>query len=118
MGGLIGMALAALEHSPVSRLVINDIGPALGGEALQRIGEYIGQDVRFPSFAAGADYISAVSVSFGAACRRRVAQAGQRRAAPGRRRPVGRHYDLDLAQPFRSMTVQRAAEDEAALWAA
>ena len=29
-----------------------------------------------------------------------------------------RHYDLNLAVPFRAITVERAAEDEAALWAA
>lgn len=118
MGGLIGMTLAAMEDSPISRLVINDIGPALGGEALQRIGEYIGQDVRFPSFAAGADYIKAVSSTFGPhadAEWHKLASDVLRQDADGQWR---RHYDLNLAQPFRSMTVERAAEDEAALWAA
>lgn len=118
MGGLIGMTLAALEGSPISRLVINDIGPALGGEALQRIGEYIGQDVRFPSFAAGADYIKAVSATFGPHADdewHKLASDVLRQDADGQWR---RHYDLGLAQPFRSMTVERAAEDEAALWAA
>ncbi|MEF9929783.1 MAG: alpha/beta hydrolase, partial [Massilia sp.] len=118
MGGLIGMSLAALEGSPISRLVINDIGPALGGEALQRIGEYIGQDVRFPSFAAGADYIRAVSATFGPHADdewHKLASDVLRQDADGQWR---RHYDLSLAQPFRSMTVERAAEDEAALWAA
>ncbi|MBD8563369.1 alpha/beta hydrolase [Oxalobacteraceae sp. CFBP 8763] len=118
MGGLIGMTLAAMEDSPILRLVINDIGPALGGEALQRIGEYIGQDVRFPSFAAGADYIKAVSSTFGPhadAEWHKLASDVLRQDADGQWR---RHYDLNLAQPFRSMTVERAAEDEAALWAA
>ncbi|MBD8656030.1 alpha/beta hydrolase [Oxalobacteraceae sp. CFBP 13730] len=118
MGGLIGMSLAALEGSPISRLVINDIGPALGGEALQRIGEYIGQDVRFPSFAAGADYIKSVSATFGPhadAEWHKLASDVLRQDADGQ---WHRHYDLNLAQPFRSMTVERAAEEEAALWAA
>jgi pimeloyl-ACP methyl ester carboxylesterase len=118
MGGLIGMSLAALENSPISRLVINDIGPALGGEALQRIGEYIGQDVRFPSFAAGADYIKVVSATVGPHADdewHKLAGDVLRQDADGQWR---RHYDLNLAQPFRSMTVERAAEDEAALWAA
>jgi len=118
MGGLIGMTLAAMENSPISRLVINDIGPALGGEALQRIGEYIGQDVRFPSFAAGADYIKSVSAPFGPHGDdewHKLASDVLRQDADGQ---WHRHYDLNLAQPFRSMTVERAAEDEAALWAA
>ena len=44
MGGLIGLGLASLPNSPISKLVLNDIGPTLAPEALQRIGDYIGQD--------------------------------------------------------------------------
>src|SRR6478609_6674194 len=42
MGGLIGMGLAALEKSPIRRLVLNDVGPGIEYDALVRIGEYIG----------------------------------------------------------------------------
>ncbi len=41
LGGLLGMALAAQPKSPISRLVINDIGPELPIEALQRIANYV-----------------------------------------------------------------------------
>jgi len=118
MGGLVGMALAALEGSPVTRLVLNDIGPVLDGAALQRIGDYIGQDVRFPSFDAGADFVKAVSASFGPhsdAEWRKLAADVLREAHDGQ---WERHYDLNLAQPFRAITPERAARDEAALWAA
>ena len=47
MGGLIGMALASLPDSPIGKLVLNDIGPTLDPAALQRIGDYIGQELRF-----------------------------------------------------------------------
>lgn len=118
MGGLIGMALAALDDSPVKRLVLNDIGPVLDGAALQRIGDYIGQDVRFPSFAAGADFVKAVSASFGPHSDdewRKLAADVLRQGGDGQ---WERHYDLNLAQPFRAITPERAAQDEAALWAA
>lgn len=118
MGGLIGMALASLEDSPVKKLVLNDIGPVLDGAALQRIGDYIGQDVRFPSFAAGADFVKAVSASFGPHSDeewRKLAADVLRQGGDGQ---WERHYDLNLAQPFRAITPERAAQDEAALWAA
>lgn len=118
MGGLIGMALAALEDSPVKRLVLNDIGPVLDGAALQRIGDYIGQDVRFPSFAAGAAFVKAVSDSFGPHSDdewKKLAADVLREGDDGQ---WERHYDLNLAQPFRAITPERAARDEAALWAA
>jgi len=118
MGGLVGMALAALEDSPVKKLVLNDIGPVLDGAALQRIGDYIGQDVRFPSFAAGAEFVKAVSASFGPHSDdewRKLAADVLRQGGDGQ---WERHYDLNLAQPFRAITPERAAQDEAALWAA
>jgi pimeloyl-ACP methyl ester carboxylesterase len=118
MGGLIGMALAALDDTPVRRLVINDIGPVLDGAALQRIGDYIGQDVRFPSFAEGEQFVKAVSTSFGPHSDdewNKLARDVLRQGDDGQ---WGRHYDLNLAVPFRAVTVERAAEDEVALWAA
>jgi len=118
MGGLIGMVLAALEDSPISKLVLNDIGPVLDRAAMARIGEYIGQDVRFPSFEAGAAYVKAVSASFGPHSDDEWAKlAGDvlRRSDDGQ---WVRHYDLGLAQPFQATTPERAQQDESALWAA
>ena len=118
MGGLIGMVLASLEDSPVRKLVINDIGPVLDQGAVQRIGEYIGQDIRFPDFDAGAAYVRTVSTSFGPHTDEewfKLASDVLRQEADGQ---WTRHYDLGLAQPFRAITPQQAAVDEAALWAA
>jgi len=118
MGGLIGMILASLEDSPVRKLVLNDIGPVLDGAALARIGEYIGEDLRFADFDSAAAYVKAVSLSFGA-----HSDDEWRKLAADvlRQQPDGqwvRHYDLGLAQPFQAITPERAAGDEAALWAA
>lgn len=118
MGGLIGMVLASLEGTPVSRMLINDIGPVLDQGAMQRIGEYIGQDIRFPSFEAGAEYVKAVSMSFGPHTEEEWFKLS---SDVLRQEPGGqwvRHYDLGLAQPFKAITPERAASDEAQLWAA
>jgi pimeloyl-ACP methyl ester carboxylesterase len=42
MGGLIGMALAAMPGAPIRRLVLNDAGPVLSAASLARIGQYVG----------------------------------------------------------------------------
>lgn len=49
MGGLLGMILASLPKSPVRRLVLNDIGPAMPQEDLDLITQYISQEYRFES---------------------------------------------------------------------
>jgi pimeloyl-ACP methyl ester carboxylesterase len=118
MGGLIGMILASFDDSPIRRLVLNDIGPVLDPAAMARIGEYIGQDVRFPSFEAGARFVKDVSSSFGPhsdAEWHKLASDVLVRAPGGE---WVRHYDLGLAKPFAAITPERAEQDQAALWAA
>ena len=118
MGGLIGMVLASLPGTPITRLLLNDIGPALDGAALNRIADYIGQDLRFPDFESGARFVREVSASFGPHSEE---QWHKLAADVLRRQPDGqwvRHYDLALAQPFRNMGVERAKQDEAVLWQA
>jgi pimeloyl-ACP methyl ester carboxylesterase len=118
MGGLIGMILASWEDSPISKLVINDIGPVLDAGAMARIGEYIGQDLRFPSFEAGAAYVRTVSASFGphSEDQWRKLAADVLVQAPGGE--WARHYDLNLAETFIAITPERAKQDETMLWAA
>jgi pimeloyl-ACP methyl ester carboxylesterase len=118
MGGLIGMGLASLPDSPVERLVLNDIGPVLDPAALRRIGDYIGQDVRFATFEEGARFVRDVSASFGPHSEAqwdKMARDVLRQDADG---SWVRHYDLALAQPFRAATPESVAADEHLLWAA
>ncbi len=118
MGGLIGMALASLPGTPITRLVLNDIGPTLDQAALQRIGDYIGQDLRFPSFDTAAQFVRQVSLSFGAHSEeqwRKLAGDVLRQDDEGQ---WVRHYDMGLALPFRAATPASVKADEAMLWAA
>jgi pimeloyl-ACP methyl ester carboxylesterase len=118
MGGLIGMILASFENSPIRRLVLNDIGPVLDPAAMARIGEYIGQDVRFPDFETGARFVKEVSASFGPHSDdewRKLASDVLVQEPGGK---WVRHYDLGLAKPFAAITPERAQQDQAALWAA
>ena len=118
MGGLIGMILASFEDSPIRRLVINDIGPVLDQAAMARIGEYIGQDLRFASFEEGARFVREVSSSFGPHSDDEWHKLASDVLV---QEPGGawvRHYDLGLAKPFTAITPERAQQDQAALWAA
>jgi len=118
MGGLIGLGLASLPDNPIRRLILNDIGPVLAPMALQRIGDYIGQDLRFDTFEAGAKFIRDVSLTFGQHTEaewHKLASDVLRQDKDGK---WVRHYDMGLALPFRSATPESAEADEAMLWAA
>ncbi|MDP1979829.1 alpha/beta fold hydrolase [Undibacterium sp.] len=118
MGGLIGMSLASLPDNPIKKLVLNDVGPVLNPEALARIGEYIGQDVRFENFDEAQAYIKAISISFGPhseAQWKKLARDVLRQNEQGQ---WVRHYDLGLAQPIKASTPELAAIAQTMLWAA
>ncbi len=65
MGGIIGMLLASQPHTPISRLVLNDVGPVITQVSLERIGQYVGRAPRFADMAAAEAYIREVSAPFG-----------------------------------------------------
>jgi len=58
MGGLMGFGLHALAPGLLTHLVINDIGPVLGQEGLDRIKQYVGSTMSFPDWGAAISYIS------------------------------------------------------------
>jgi pimeloyl-ACP methyl ester carboxylesterase len=118
MGGLIGMGVASLNDSPIKKLVLNDVAPTLNPVALTRIGEYIGQDVRFPGFDEAARYIKDISLTFGPHTDeewRKLAADVLRQDKDGQ---WVRHYDLKLSVPFKAATPESTKQAEAMLWAA
>lgn len=122
MGGLIGLGLASLPRpdgapSPVRRLVLNDVGPAIRIEALHRIGSYLGKAPRFESLAEGAAYLRSISEGFGP----HSDEEWLRLSEPLFREEGGEwksHYDPAIALPFAAITPELVAAGEAALWAA
>ncbi|MFY8064185.1 MAG: alpha/beta fold hydrolase, partial [Usitatibacteraceae bacterium] len=42
MGGIIGMILAAEPNTPITRLVLNDVGPLIPKASIERIAMYVG----------------------------------------------------------------------------
>ncbi|OVZ62146.1 alpha/beta hydrolase [Pigmentiphaga sp. NML080357] len=118
MGGLIGMALAGLQASPIDKLVLNDVGPRLDPLALSRIGQYLGKAPAFASFDEARAYVSTVSASFGehtdeqwdALTRYAVRQSD------GPDGPWVMHYDPAIAEAFAAVDPASMIAAEAALW--
>jgi pimeloyl-ACP methyl ester carboxylesterase len=105
MGGLIGMALAAQPKTPINRLVLNDVGPILRAEALQRIADYIGHAPEFADFSAAEAYIRALSAPFGLttdAQWRRLAETSVRSHDSAHGTTFRLHYDPAIATPLKA----------------
>jgi pimeloyl-ACP methyl ester carboxylesterase len=117
MGGLIGLGLASLPRTPISRLVLNDVGPTIQPEAIARIGTYLGLPMRWGTLEEAADYMLTISQGFGAHTRAQWLALTQPmlKAEAGGFKP---HYDPQIALPFRAMTPEMAAAGEAGLWKA
>ncbi|MFT7402758.1 MAG: pimeloyl-ACP methyl ester carboxylesterase [Hydrogenophaga sp.] len=122
MGGLIGMALAALPALGLRRLVLNDVGPVLQWEALQRIGAYLGRNPSFDSEQAACDYLASISAGFGP----HTPEQWRALSRPLLREREGRwwlHYDPAIAVPVHAMLAadpqaaqQGVRDGEAMLW--
>ena len=111
LGGLVGMALASLPGSPVERLLLNDVGPAIARASLERIGDYLGRAPDFSSLVEAENYIRLVSAPFGElsdAHWRELTVSSVRADADGRWRM---RYDPAIAHSFR-----RATASEVDLW--
>ena len=120
MGGLIGMAVAGQAGlplpTPVRRLVLNDVGPVIQWDALQRIGQYLGQQVRLESLQQAADALWAVSTSFGPHTPAQWLELSRAMVRPLPDGGFALHYDPLIAVPFKSLTQASATAAEATLW--
>ncbi|MGB4358791.1 MAG: alpha/beta hydrolase [Rhodoferax sp.] len=124
MGGLIGMVVAGLPEAPdfakVRRLVLNDVGPVIEWQALERIGEYLGNTGVFDTEQQAADAMWVTSSTFGphtpaewlALCRPML------KPMPDDSGRLTLHYDPALAGPYAAVTPESAAQGEALLWQA
>jgi pimeloyl-ACP methyl ester carboxylesterase len=123
MGGLIGLGLSALppEASGVQlrRFVLNDVGPRLRIEALQRIGSYLGLPKRFATEQEAADYLLSISAGFGPHTPEQWLSLSRpllRVDTASQDSSLILHYDPAIAEPFKTMTADSASSGEAMLW--
>ena len=123
MGGLIGMVVCGQPGLPlpvpVHKLVLNDVGPALQWEAIQRIGAYLGQSGHFDTVQEAADAMWTISQSFGPHTPAQwlaLSRPMIRPVSPPASSPVRLHYDPAIAGPFKLTTEESAQQGEAMLW--
>lgn len=130
MGGLIGLAIAgqsgadegvlsALMPVPVNRLVLNDVGPAIEWQAIERISAYLGKAGHFESIEAAADAMWAISTSFGPHTPEQWLELSRHMVKPVPGSSDGSvmlHYDPAIAVPLRAATQESARAGEAMLW--
>ncbi len=65
MGGLMGMMLAAQPHTPIRKLVLNDVGPFIAKEALEKLAGYVGKTPRFETPQEVLAYLKVIHAQFG-----------------------------------------------------
>ena len=101
MGGMIGMRLASGPHADrLSCLLVNDIGPEIPQNAIDRITTYVGEMPDFAHLAQAEAWLRAVYRPFGPAPDsfwRRMARTSVRRRADGR---LTLHYDPRITTQF------------------
>lgn len=110
MGGLIGMALAAQQETPITRLVLNEAGPVVSKVSLERIATYFGKVPPLPSFEAAVQLVRTVSAPFGPHTDeewRFLTEVVVRKMADGAWRM---HYDPRIAEPFRRQITDKDIE--------
>lgn len=122
MGGLIGIAIAGepsvqqLLPAPVSRLVLNDVGPAIGAAALARIAQYVGKSMHFASEQAAADALWKISSTFGPHTAEQWLALSRPMLAPEAGGGFRLHYDPAISLALQAMTPEAAMQGEQILW--
>jgi pimeloyl-ACP methyl ester carboxylesterase len=120
MGGLIGVALFGTPDLPlpvpVRRLVLNDVGPTVQWQALERIGKYLGNVGRFDSVEQAAAAMWAISTSFGPHTPEQWAALSRPMVKALPEGGFTLHYDPAIAVPLRATTQEAAAQAQDVLW--
>ena len=118
MGGLIGLGVAALDGSPLRRLVLNDVGPTIEPESLQRIGTYLGVPARWRTLDEAADAMQVLSHGFGPHTREQWLALSAPQLTTDAEGFLVPRYDPRIAVPFKAVTPEIAKAGEAMLWQA
>ncbi|MEQ9556092.1 MAG: alpha/beta hydrolase [Rhodospirillales bacterium] len=111
MGALLGMIMAAGPGTPVERLLMNDAGPVVTKESLQRIATYLSTAPDFADMAEAESYFRLVHAPFGPLTDDQWAHLTRhsvREGANGRYVPK---YDPAMAKPF-----EGAVSNDLVLW--
>lgn len=103
LGGICGMMIAAAPHTPITRLVLNDIGPLIPAAALARIRDYMTKapDI-FHDQAALEAHLRTIHAPFGRLSDAQWAQLARFSARPIAGGGLALHYDPAITEPIRA----------------
>ena len=120
MGGVMGLILAAQPETvrsfPLSRLVLNDVGPSLPWAFVERLCTYVGQPLVFPSVEAGARALRDISSGFGPHSDEDWLNLCAPMFKPHPDGGVALHYDPRIVTPIQQLTHEVFHQSEALLW--
>jgi pimeloyl-ACP methyl ester carboxylesterase len=106
MGGLVGMTVASNHPDRIRRLVLNDIGPQIPMEAIERIRQYLRLDLKFASLVELEAHLRVIHASFGPLTDAQWRHLTEHSALALDDGSWGLHYDRRIGQRFERMTAQ------------
>lgn len=101
MGGLIGMVLAAMAHTPIQSLILNDVGPDIKRTELRRMGEYIGNAPEFTTRQEYHEYYQDIYQGFGNLLTQKQWKEMAKYSAFKTPNGYRMHYDPKIGEAFR-----------------
>ena len=120
MGGLIGMVLAGQAQlplpAPVRRLVLNDVGPSITWDSVQRMQQYVGRYGQFANLVEAAAEMRRLSYGFGPVPEDIWLELSAHMVRPLPDGAVTLHYDPAIGEPVRALTAEAAQNAEAMVW--
>jgi pimeloyl-ACP methyl ester carboxylesterase len=102
LGGLVTMTTAAMAAQRIFATIMNDVGPDVDVEGVNRILTYVGNDRRFGSWDEAAD---AIAANYGASFERYTHDDWVKMAKRNCREENGEvrfDYDMAIAEPFKT----------------
>jgi pimeloyl-ACP methyl ester carboxylesterase len=102
LGGLVTMAIAATAPQRIAAAIINDVGPDVDPNGIDRILTYVGKDLRFSSWDEAAQ---AITGNYGSSFERYSHEDWVRMAQRNCREEEGEirfDYDMAIAEPFKT----------------
>ncbi len=103
LGGICGMMLAAAADTPITRLILNDIGPHIPAKALARIRDYMAAAPhRFATLPALEAHLRAVHAPFGPLTDAQWSRLARfsHRSVLDPEGPFALHYDPKIIEPI------------------
>jgi pimeloyl-ACP methyl ester carboxylesterase len=110
MGGLVAMTVATIAPDRIAAAILNDIGPEISPEGLERIGSYVGKDLRFASWDDAARAIAANNAHAFDRYSHDDWVAMAKRNCREERGEIRFDYDMAVAWPFTAPAASRPVD--------